>query len=46
MYYNDYNRMRDEDFIPVDNFQVDGQSPAPKKKKKHSGAKITALCLA
>lgn len=45
MYYNDYNRMRDEDFIPVDSFRVDGQAPQSPKKKKHRGMKIAALCL-
>ena len=45
MYYNDYNRMRDEDYLPVDSFRVDDMPPkAPKKKGR--GVKIAALCLA
>ena len=45
MYYNDYNRMREEEQpIVTDDFKVDGAQP--KAKKKWSGKKIAALALA
>lgn len=46
MYYNDYNRMREEDPIVTDDFKVDGAQAAPKQKKKRAGMKLAALCLA
>lgn len=46
MYYNDYNRMHEEEPIITNNFKVDGAEAAPKKHKKHAGTKIAALCLA
>ena len=46
MYYNDYNRVHEEDPIITNNFRVDGAEAAPGKRKKNAGVKIAALCLA
>jgi len=47
MYYNDYNRMRDEEPIVTDDFRVDGEYHIAKPaKKKHRGLKLTAFALA
>ncbi|MEA4955919.1 MAG: trypsin-like peptidase domain-containing protein [Pseudoflavonifractor sp.] len=46
MFYNDYNRMHEEEPIITNNFKVDDVEAAPKKHKKHMGTKIAALCLA
>ena len=46
MYYNDYNRMNEKPIV-ADEFLVDGQRqtpPAPRRKR--TGLKLTALCLA
>ena len=43
MYYNDYNRMRDEDPIITNDFRVEAVPSRP--KKKHTALKVTALCL-
>ncbi len=42
MYYNDYNRMNEEPIV-TDQFRVDAAPEKP--RKKHTGLKITALCL-
>lgn len=47
MYYNDYNRVNNDEPIVTDDFQVDGQRHTPPMpRKKRTGLKITALCLA
>ncbi len=47
MYYNDYNRMSNEEPILPDELQTDGQRHTPSMpRKKRTGLKLTALCLA